>query len=81
MAPQWGTMKLKNRDWIEGEQRLRATDFQLLPDNRTVRTALLVIAALGVAALAWMVIYLVCLSPLQDDDLAAGVFRTWRSIE
>jgi hypothetical protein len=55
-------MKLKNRDLNEGEQRLGAAGSQLLQD-RIVRTGLLAIVALGVAALVWMAVYLICLSP------------------
>ncbi len=74
-------MKLKNRDWTDVERRLGAADSQLLHDNRLVRAALLVITALGVAALAWMAVYLICLAPpLQNDDPGANAMRTWRSI-
>ncbi len=74
------TMKLKNRDWTEGERRLGAADSQLLPDNRIVRAALLAIAACGVAVLAWMAVYLICLSPLEDDDPGVSIMRSWRSV-
>ena len=74
-------MKLKNRDWTEGEQKLGAAGSQLLEQDRIVRAGLLIIAVIGVAALAWMVIILVCLSPLQDDDPGASIMRTWRSIQ
>jgi hypothetical protein len=52
-------MKLKNRDWTEAEQRLKAVDAPLLQQDRTVRAALLTIAIFGVAALAGVVGYLV----------------------
>ncbi|MBL0408261.1 hypothetical protein JKG68_30740 [Microvirga aerilata] len=73
-------MKLKNRDWTKAEQRLGAADSQVLHDNRIVRAALLVIAAFGVAVLAWMAVYLVCLSSHENDDPAAKAMRTWRSL-
>jgi hypothetical protein len=73
-------MKLKNRDLTEGEQRLGATDSQLLQD-RIVRTGLLAIVAFGVAALAWMAVYLICLSPpFQESDPAVNAMRTWRTV-
>ena len=72
-------MKLKNRDLTEREQRLGAAGSQLLQDRR-LRTGMLAIAALSVAVLAWMVIYLVCLSPLQDSDPGANIMRSWRSV-
>jgi len=46
-------MKLKNRDWTDVEQRLKAADSPLLQQDRIVRAALLTIAIFGVAALAW----------------------------
>jgi hypothetical protein len=55
----WGTMKLKNRDWTNGELRLKTIDTPLLQQDRTVRAALLTIAIFGVAALAGIVGYLV----------------------
>ncbi len=74
-------MKLKNYDWTEPELRLEAADLRLLPDNGIVRAAMLAIVILGVAVLAWMAVYLVYLpSPFQDDDPAANVMRTWRSV-
>jgi hypothetical protein len=74
-------MKLKNRDWTDVERRLGAADSQLLPDNRLVRAALLAITAVGLAALAWMAVYLICLSPpFQDSDPGEKAIRTWRSI-
>jgi hypothetical protein len=74
-------MKLKNRDWTDGERRLGAADFQLLPNTRIVRTTLLAIAAFGLAALAWMAVYLICLSPpFEDSDPGEKAIRTWRSI-
>ncbi len=74
-------MKLKNREWNKLEQRLEAVDLQLLPDNGIVHAAMLGIAIFGRAALAWMAIYLICLSPpLQNDDPGANAMRTWRSV-
>jgi hypothetical protein len=52
-------MKLKNRDWTEAEQRLKAVDSPLLQQDRIVRAALLTIAIFGIAALAGVVSYLV----------------------
>jgi hypothetical protein len=52
-------MKLKNRDWTDGEQRLKAVDTPLLQQDRTVRAALLIIIIFGVAALTAIVGYLV----------------------
>jgi hypothetical protein len=73
-------MKLKNRDWTDAERRLGAADSQILQD-RTVRTGLLALAILGMAALAWMAVYLICLSPpFQDSDPGASIIRTWRSL-
>jgi hypothetical protein len=51
-------MKLKNRDWTEAEQRLKAVVSPLLQQDRIVRAALLTIAIFGVAALAGVVGYL-----------------------
>ena len=48
-----GIMQLKNRDWTDVEQRLKAVDSPLLQQDRIVRAALLTIAIFGVAALAW----------------------------
>ncbi len=74
-------MKLKNHDWTDVERRLGATDFQPLPNTRIVRAALLAITALGLAALAWMAVYLVCLSPpVEDSDPGEKAIRTWRSV-
>ncbi len=74
-------MKLKNYDWTEPELRLEAADPRLLPDNGVFRAAMLAIAILGAAALAWMAVYLICLSPpFQNDDPGANAMRTWRSI-
>ena len=73
-------MKLKNRDLTEREQRLGATDSQLLQD-RIVRTGLLAIVTFGVAALACMAVYLIYLSPpFQDSDPGVTAMRTWRTI-
>ena len=72
-------MKLKNRDLTEREQRLGAAGSQLLRD-RIVRAGLLALAVIGVAALAWMVVYLLCLSPpFQDSDPGVNAMRTWRT--
>jgi hypothetical protein len=60
-------MKLKNRDWTDVEQRLKAVDAPLLQQDRTVRAALLTIVIFGMAALAGVVGYLVwpyCISGL-----------------
>jgi hypothetical protein len=65
--PKRGTMKLKNHDWTDGEQRLKAIDTPLLQQDRTVRAALLTLAVFGVAALIGIVGYLVwtyCISGL-----------------
>jgi cell division septal protein FtsQ len=51
-------MKLKNRDWTEQEQKLRAASAPILQQARTVRTALLFIVIFGAAALAWVIAYL-----------------------
>ena len=75
-------MKLKNHDWTEPELKLEAADLRLLPDNGIVRAGLLIIAVIGVAALAWMAVYLICLSlPLQNNDPGANAMRTWRSVQ
>ena len=55
-------MKLKNRDLTERERRLTAVDTPLLQQDRLVRTALLTVVVVGVAALAGVVGYLVRLS-------------------
>jgi hypothetical protein len=74
-------MKLKNRDLNEVERRLGAADSQVLQQSRMVRATLLAIAAFGVAALAWMAVYLICLAPpFQDDDPGEKAIRTWRNI-
>jgi hypothetical protein len=52
-------MKLKNRDWTELEQRLKAVDAPLLQQDRTVRAALLIIVIFSMAALAGVIGYLV----------------------
>jgi hypothetical protein len=57
--PNRGSMKLKNRDWTDVEQRLKAVDTPLLQQDRTVRAALLTLAIFGVAALTGIVGYLV----------------------
>jgi hypothetical protein len=71
-------MKIKTRDWTDVERRLEAADSQLVQDNRRVRAALLTIVILGGAALAWMAVYLICLSaPLQDSDPGVSAMRSW----
>ena len=75
-------MKLKNRDWTYGERTLGAANFQLLPNSRIVRTTLLAITAIGLAALAWMAVYLICLaSPFEDSDPGEKALRSWRTIK
>ena len=74
-------MKLENRDLNEVEQWFGTTDSALLQGDRTVRAALLAIVVIGVAVLAGMAVYLVCLSPpLQDSDPGVNAMRTWRTI-
>jgi hypothetical protein len=74
-------MKLKHHDRTEEERRLGAADFQLFPNTRIVRTALLAITAVGLAALAWMTVYLICLSPpFKAPDPGVKAIRTWRSV-
>ncbi|MBL0403705.1 hypothetical protein JKG68_06995 [Microvirga aerilata] len=74
-------MKLKNYDWDDLERRLGTTDSRLVRDSRSVRAALLALAVFGVAVLAGVAVYLVCLSaPFQDSDPAANALRTWRSL-
>jgi hypothetical protein len=51
-------MKLKNRDWTDGELRLKAVDTPLLQQDRVVRASLLAIVIFGVAALAGVASYL-----------------------
>jgi hypothetical protein len=42
---------------------------------------LLAITAVGLAALAWMAVYLICLAPpFKDSDPGEKAIRTWRSI-
>ncbi len=70
-------MKLKNHDWIEAERRLGAADFQLVQEDRTIRTGLLALAVLGVVLLAGKAVYLVCLSPpLQNSDPGVTALRS-----
>jgi hypothetical protein len=52
-------MKLKNRDWTDVEQRLKAIDTPLLQQDRTVRAAFLTLDIFGVAALIGIVGYLI----------------------
>jgi hypothetical protein len=69
-------MKLKQRDWTEGEQRLAAVS-QPLRQDRMVRAALLAIVFFGVAVLAGVVSYLVCQSvTFQDLDRQLGYIRS-----
>jgi hypothetical protein len=51
-------MKLKNRDWTDVEQKLKAIDTPLLQQDRIIRATLLAIVIFGVAALAGVVSYL-----------------------
>jgi hypothetical protein len=51
-------MKLKNRDWTDGELRLKAVDTPLLQQDRIVRATLLGIVIFSVAALVGVVSYL-----------------------
>jgi hypothetical protein len=75
-------MKLKIRDCTNGERRPGAADSQLLPNTRIVRTTLLAITAVGLAALAWMAVYLICLaSPFEDSDPGEKALRSWRTIK
>jgi hypothetical protein len=70
-------MKLKNRDLNEREQRLGVVGSPLLQADSTVRTTLLAIAVFGLAVLAGMAVYLVCLSPpLQDSDPGESALRS-----
>ena len=74
-------MKLKNHNWTDVERRPGTADFQLLPNTKIVRVTLLAITAVGLAALAWMAVYLVCLSPpVEDSDPGEKAIRTWRSV-
>ena len=73
-------MKLKNRDRTDVERRLEAAGSPLLQD-RTVGAGLLALAVHGVAVLAGMAVYLICLSPpLQDSDPGVKALRTWRGM-
>ena len=70
-------MKLKNRDLNEGERKLETAGSQLAPD-RIVRTGMLTLAVCGVAVLAGIAVYLICLSPpLQDSDPGVSAMRSW----
>jgi hypothetical protein len=43
---------------------------------------LLAITAVGLAALAWMAVYLICLaSPFEDSDPGEKALRSWRTIK
>ena len=71
-------MKLKNRYWTDVERRLGAADSQFLQEDRSIRAALLALATLGMAVLAGMTVYLVCLSPpLEDRDPGVSAMRSW----
>ena len=68
-------MKLKQRDWTEGERRLTAVPPPLKQDRMT-RAVLLAVALFGVAVLAGVVSYLVCQSvTFQDLDKQEGYIR------
>ena len=70
-------MKLKNYDWDDLERRLGTTDSRLVRDSKPVRGALLALAVFGVAVLAGVALYLVCLSPpLQDSDPGVTALRS-----
>ncbi len=74
-------MKLTNHDWADVERRPGAAGSQLLPNTRTVRTTSLAITAVGLAALAWMAVYLICLAPpFKDSDPGERAIRNWRGI-
>jgi hypothetical protein len=69
-------MKLKQRDWTEGEQRLAAVP-QPLQQDRMTRAALLAIVLFAVAVLAGVVSYLVSLSvTFKDLDKQQGYIRS-----
>ena len=69
-------MKLKQRDWTEGEQRLAAVP-QPLQQGRMTRAALLAIVLFPVAVLAGVVSYLVSLSvTFKDLDKQQGYIRS-----
>jgi hypothetical protein len=71
-------MKLKNRNWTDAERRLGAADSQILQEDRTVRAGMLALTVFGVAVLAGMAIYLICLSPPpQDSDPGMRAMRTF----
>jgi uncharacterized membrane protein len=55
-------MKLKNRDQTELERRLEAIDSQFLQQERITRAAMLAGLIFGMAVLAMVASYLVCLS-------------------
>jgi hypothetical protein len=60
MPPQiGGTMKVKNRDKNELEQRLEAIDSQFVQQDRITRAVMLVSLIVGAAVLAVVVSYLV----------------------
>jgi hypothetical protein len=68
-------MKLKQRDWTEGERRLAAVP-QPLQQDRITRAALLAVVLFAVAVLAGLVSYLVCLSvTFHDLDRQQGYIR------
>ena len=75
-------MKLRNHDWTDVERGPGAAGSQLLPNTKIVRTALLAITAVGLAALAWMAVYLICLAPpFKDSDPGEKALRSWRTIK
>jgi|EndMetStandDraft_2_1072991.scaffolds.fasta_scaffold6497198_1 uncharacterized membrane protein len=55
-------MKLKNRDKTELERRLEAIDAQFVQHDRMIQAAMLAGLIFGVAVLAVVASYLVCLS-------------------
>ncbi len=60
MPPQiGGTMKVKNRDKNELEQRLEAIDSQFVQQDRITQAVMLVSLIVGAAVLAVVVSYLV----------------------
>jgi hypothetical protein len=72
-------MKLKNRDWIEGERRLGDVEAPLLQQDRISRAILLVITIFGAVVLAAVVGYLALYSPTSQDRAAREIdIRFWR---
>jgi hypothetical protein len=73
-------MKLKQRDWTEQERRLGGAVSRLVQQDRLIRAASLAIVAFGVAVLAAVAGYLVCVSATPQDTTArANIIRFWRS--